>query len=162
MQRHPGSIWQAAPVLCFTARAHDALLPAGHSRLQDMQQLQRLHPRWPLLPTASHSADNRKTRSNPRRQGMSFAHHVDGCEAEGAACGWQMWIAGILALSLVWCFVSLLAVSRLEKRLPSEMQDQLEFHTAFSGLWPKAQGAAAGSKLAHCNLFRSTGSINWC
>ncbi|CAK0770817.1 hypothetical protein CVIRNUC_003805 [Coccomyxa viridis] len=24
------------------------------------------------------------------------------------------------------------------------MQDQLEFHTAFSGLWPKAQGATAG------------------
>ena len=59
-------------------------------------------------------------------------------------CGWQIWIAGILALSVFWCLVSLLAISRLEKRLPSEMQEQLEFHTSFSGLWPKAQGAAAG------------------
>lgn len=48
-------------------------------------------------------------------------------------------------LAAFWCFVSLLAISRLEKRLPSEMQEQLEFHTSFSGLWPKAQGAAAGS-----------------
>ena len=60
----------------------------------------------------------------------------------------QIWIAGILALSAFWCFVSLLAISRLERRLPSEMQEQLEFHTAFSGLWPKAQGAAAGAALA--------------
>lgn len=65
-----------------------------------------------------------------------------------AACAMQIWIAGILALSAFWCFVSLLAISRLERRLPSEMQEQLEFHTAFSGLWPKAQGAAAGAALA--------------
>ena len=70
-------------------------------------------------------------------------------QADADWCGWQIWIAGILALSAFWCFVSLLAISRLEKRLPSEMQEQLEFHTSFSGLWPKAQGAAAGG-LAAC------------
>ena len=64
----------------------------------------------------------------------------------------QIWIVGILALSAFWCFVSLLAISRLERRLPSEMQDQLEFHTAFSGLWPKAQGATAGKEpVSNCS-----------
>lgn len=63
-----------------------------------------------------------------------------------AVCVLQIWIVGILALSAFWCLLSLLAISRLERRLPSEMQDQLEFHTAFSGLWPKAQGATAGER----------------
>ena len=63
-----------------------------------------------------------------------------------AVCVLQIWIVGILALSAFWCLLSLLAISRLERRLPSEMQDQLEFHTAFSGLWPKAQGATAGKR----------------
>ncbi|CAL5222994.1 g5438 [Coccomyxa viridis] len=64
----------------------------------------------------------------------------------------RIWIAGILALSAFWCFVSLLAISRLEKRLPSEMQEQLEFHTSFSGLWPKAQGAAAGLNATNATM----------
>lgn len=51
----------------------------------------------------------------------------------------KVWIAGILALSVFWCMISLLAISRLETRLPSEMQEQLEFHASFSGLWPRSQ-----------------------
>ena len=58
-----------------------------------------------------------------------------------------------LALTACRCCVSLLAISRLEKRLPSEMQEQLEFHTSFSGLWPKAQGAAAGSQQLFVHLI---------
>ena len=72
-----------------------------------------------------------------------------------AVCVLQIWIVGILALSAFWCLLSLLAISRLERRLPSEMQDQLEFHTAFSGLWPKAQGATAGEK-AISNCVKTT------
>ena len=72
-----------------------------------------------------------------------------------AVCVLQIWIVGILALSAFWCLLSLLAISRLERRLPSEMQDQLEFHTAFSGLWPKAQGATAG-KNAISKCVRTT------
>ncbi|KAK9901555.1 hypothetical protein WJX75_001650 [Coccomyxa subellipsoidea] len=54
----------------------------------------------------------------------------------------KIWIAGILALSVFWCMVSLIAISRLETRLPSEMQEQLEFHASFSGLWPRSQADA--------------------
>lgn len=68
----------------------------------------------------------------------------------------QIWIVGILGLSVFWCVISLLAISRLEKRLPSEMQEQLEFHKSFSGLWPRNQGAhllfmlyTRSSKLQH-------------
>lgn len=99
--------------------------------------------------TPSQSTGDGRSKSNTRRQGSRAAQGVGCCEAEEPVCCWQIWIAGILALSVFWCFVSLLAISRLEKRLPSEVQDQLEFHTSFSGLWPKAQGAAAGSMTAH-------------
>ncbi|BDA42276.1 hypothetical protein COCOBI_03-1630 [Coccomyxa sp. Obi] len=57
----------------------------------------------------------------------------------------KVWIAGILALSVFWCMISLLAISRLETRLPSEMQEQLEFHASFSGLWPRSQAGLNGS-----------------
>ena len=54
---------------------------------------------------------------------------------------------GILGLSVFWCVISLLAISRLEKRLPSEMQEQLEFHATFSGLWPRTQPGSLGTDL---------------
>ncbi|CAL8468039.1 g7578 [Coccomyxa elongata] len=57
----------------------------------------------------------------------------------------KVWIAGILALSVFWCMISLLAISRLETRLPSEMQEQLEFHASFSGLWPRSQAGLNAS-----------------
>ncbi len=55
---------------------------------------------------------------------------------------------GILGLSVFWCMISLLAISRLEKRLPSEMQEQLEFHATFSGLWPRQQPGTLGARCA--------------
>ena len=58
----------------------------------------------------------------------------------------QVWIVGILGLSVFWCMISLLAISRLEKRLPSEMQEQLEFHATFSGLWPRQQPGTLGAR----------------
>lgn len=75
---------------------------------------------------------------------------------EQSLCAQQIWIAGILVLVAFWCLVSLLAISRLEKRLPTEMQEQLEFHTAFSCLWPKAQGAAAGSTTSYSSALAAT------
>ena len=55
----------------------------------------------------------------------------------------------ILGLSVFWCMISLLAISRLEKRLPSELQEQLEFHATFSGLWPRTQPGTLGTARLH-------------
>lgn len=79
-------------------------------------------------------------------------------------CVTQIWIAGILALSVFWCVVSLIAISRLETRLPSEMQEQLEFHASFSGLWPRSQSGVCSSvtnmrQITIGRMWRSTNMV---
>lgn len=79
---------------------------------------------------------------NPRSSPVASLCHQSKCillTLTMKRCALQIWIAGILALSVFWCMVSLIAISRLETRLPSEMQEQLEFHASFSGLWPRSQ-----------------------
>ena len=73
----------------------------------------------------------------------------------------QIWIAGILGLSVFWCFISLLAISRLERRLPSEVQEQLEFHASFSGLWPKTQPGTLGTLLAIPSVIPHRPKLIW-
>jgi hypothetical protein len=78
-------------------------------------------------------------------------------------CVTQIWIAAILSLSVFWCIVSLLAISQLETRLPTELQEQLQFHGAFSGLWPRSQkGRHPKASIRQCSIMVSSLTLLSC